>query len=191
MNNLAKLSALALSSTIAATSFAQCAPRCGKKCGAKCPASWSQAKCASKCGPKCSAKCGAKCGPKCGAKCAPKCSAKAIQRPAGYKPSYKLEKSMVSAGEVLFKNTKLSSNGMACATCHTAGGSYQKTFAKPYPHFVQMAKDGYGLSKVHLDEAIQMCMLGPMAAKPFDWKSVDLQNLSAFILSEQEKFSKR
>mgnify|MGYP001359759523 FL=1 len=98
---------------------------------------------------------------------------------------------MIAAGEAVFKNTKLSTNGMSCATCHTGGASYKQTFAKPFPHYVEMAKNVYGLPSVHLDEAIQMCMEGPMAAKAFDWKSADLQNLASFVQSEQAKFAKR
>jgi len=156
--------------------------------------SLSAAPCASRCRPKCStssSKTTAKCGAKCGPKRSAKLDASSIRRPAGYLPSYRLDPKMQSAGEIVFKNTKLSSNGMSCATCHTSGASYQQTFAKPYAHYVEMASSVYGLSQVHLDEAIQMCMEGPMATKPFDWKSADFQNLASFVLSEQAKFIKR
>ncbi len=156
--------------------------------------SLSAAPCSSRCRPRCAAST-AKTGTRCGAKCGPKCGAKSneqsIKRPSGYSPSYKLDPKMQSAGELVFKNSKLSSNGMSCATCHTSGAGFRQTFAKPYPHYVEMAKSVYGLPKVHLDEAIQMCMEGPMATKPFDWKSADLQNLASFILSEQANFIKR
>ncbi len=51
-----------------------------------------------------------------------------------------------------------------------------------------MAADTYGIQQLHLDEAIQVCMVGPMAAKPLDWKSVELANLVAFISEEHKKF---
>lgn len=185
MKNLSLLAKMAVSSALAAGLAPALAAGCAPKCRAKCAAY------SSKCGAKCSAKCGAKCGPKCGAKCGAKANAKLIQRPAGYKPNYPITPATVAAGELVFKNTKLSSNGMACATCHTGGGSYQKSFAMPFPHKVEMAAGTYGLNSIHLDEAIQMCMAGPMAAKPFDWKSPDLANLVAFMTEEQKKFAKR
>ena len=80
---------------------------------------------------------------------------------------------------------------MSCATCHSDGAGYQKTFAKPFPHKVEMAYAKYGVNTVYLDEAIQMCMLGPMASKSFDWNSPDLANLVAFVSEEQKKFIKQ
>lgn len=169
MRNLSLIAKMAISSALAAGLSPALAAGCAPKCRAKCAAYSS------------------KCGPKCGAKS----DAKLIQRPVGYKPNYPVTPTTVSAGEVLFKNTKLSTNGMACATCHAGGGSYQQSFAKPYPHKVEMAAGTYGLNSINLDEAIQMCMVGPMASKPFDWKSPDLANLVAFISEEQKKFAKR
>lgn len=149
-----------------------------------------QAACAPKCRGRCSAQ-ASKCAPKCGAKCGAKADPRLIQRPTGYKPNYPLTAQAIKAGEAVFQNSKLSSNGLACASCHTNGQSYQSSFSKPFPHRVAMASEAYGLKSVELDEAIQMCMVGPMAAKPFDWKSTDLANLYAFISSEQQKFIKR
>ena len=173
MKNLSLLAKMAISSALAAGLSPALAASCAPKCRAKCAAY--------------SAKCSAKCGAKCGAKS----DAKLIQRPAGYKPNYPVTPATISAGEVLFKSTKLSTNGMACATCHAGGSSYQQSFAKPFPHKVEMAAATYGLNSINLDEAIQMCMVGPMASKPFDWKSPDLANLVAFISEEQKKFAKR
>jgi cytochrome c len=177
MKNLARLSALALTSVIAmAPALAQCAAKCTSRCQPRCGVSAS----------KCAAKCGAKCAAKCGANAS---NPSLIQRPAGYVPTYKADPVMVAAGKKLFEDKSLSTNGMSCATCHADGASYQKTFAQPFPHFVQMAKAGYGLDQIQLDEAIQMCMIGPMASKPFDWSSPELQDLAAFVLSEQSKFA--
>lgn len=53
-----------------------------------------------------------------------------------------------------------------------------------------MAADNYGVRQVHLDEAIQVCMVGPMAAKPLDWRSPELANLVAFMNEEHKKFRK-
>jgi cytochrome c len=56
---------------------------------------------------------------------------------------------------------------------------------------MQMASMNYGVGDIHADEAVQVCMVGPMATKPLAWDSADLQNLSAYVLSEQAKFAKK
>ena len=165
MKNRSILCAMAVTSVLAMSSLSVLAAACGSKCGAKCKPAAS------------ASKCGAKCG------------AKLIQRPAAYKPNYPITPATVAAGEKLFKNTKLSSNGMSCATCHAGLKSYSATFKTDFPHKVNMASNNYGVPSIHLDEVVQMCMDGPMAAKPFDWKSPDLANLVAFISEEQKKFA--
>ncbi|HEY7805054.1 MAG TPA: cytochrome c peroxidase [Orrella sp.] len=113
-----------------------------------------------------------------------------MQRPAGYKPDYSAQNSaQVAAGATLFKSSKLSSNNLSCATCHTAGAGFTAGFAQPFPHVMQMATANYGVGDIYADEAVQVCMMGPMAANPLPWDSADLQNLSAFVLSEQAKFA--
>lgn len=171
MKNLAKLSALALTSAIAMSpALAQCGSKCASRCQGRCAASAT----------------------KCGAKCGAKADASLIKRPAGYQPNYSASNAaQVAAGETLFRSTKLSSNGLSCATCHTGGASFTPGFAKPYPHVMQMASMNYGVADIHADEAVQVCMVGPMATKPLAWDSADLQNLSAYVLSEQAKFAKK
>lgn len=116
------------------------------------------------------------------------CAAKSIKRPANYKP-YKGDKAeLAKYGEQLFNDTKLSTNGMACGTCHQAGGAYQASFGKPFPHRVEMAEQNYGIKKLHLDEAVQMCMIGPMANKPLAWDSKELAALSAYVGGLQKTF---
>lgn len=105
-------------------------------------------------------------------------------RPAGYKP---LAGDPV-LGEKLFNDSKLSSNGMSCASCHANHGSYSNSFAKPYPHMVVMARDQLGRKKVYLDEMIQACMVMPMAAKPLPWDSPELAALVAYVEQQQKTF---
>jgi cytochrome c len=107
-----------------------------------------------------------------------------ITRPAGYK-------SLVgdaALGEKLFNDTKLSTNGMSCASCHANHGAFQASFAKPYPHTVAMAKDQLGRKTVYLDEMVQGCMVMPMAAKPLPWNSKELAALTAYTASLQKSF---
>jgi cytochrome c len=108
----------------------------------------------------------------------------ATVRPAGYKP---IAGDPV-LGEKLFNDTKLSTNGMSCASCHANHGSYSNSFAKPYPHTVAMARDQLGRKKVYLDEMIQACMVMPMAAKPLPWDSQELAALVATVEQQQKTF---
>lgn len=107
-----------------------------------------------------------------------------ISRPAGYKPIAGDAK----LGEKLFNDKKLSSNGMACASCHTNHGAFHASFSKPYPHTVAMARDQLGRETVHLDEMIQACMVMPMAAKPLAWNSKELAALVAYVQIQQKTF---
>jgi len=107
-----------------------------------------------------------------------------ITRPAGYKPMA----GDPALGEKLFNDTKLSTNGMSCASCHADHGAFQASFAKPYPHTVAMAKNQLGRKTVHLDEMIQGCMVMPMAAKPLPSDSKELSGLTAYLLTVQKTF---
>ena len=107
-----------------------------------------------------------------------------ITRPAGYKPLA----GDAALGEKLFNDTKLSTNGMSCASCHANHGAFQASFAKPYPHTVAMAKEQLGRKTVHLDEMVQGCMVMPMAAKPLPWDSKELADLTAYTASLQKTF---
>lgn len=107
-----------------------------------------------------------------------------ITRPAGYKPMV----GDAALGEKLFNDTKLSTNGMSCASCHANQGAFQASFAKPYPHTVAMAKEQLGRKTVHLDEMVQGCMVMPMAAKPLPWDSKELAALTAYTASLQKTF---
>lgn len=108
---------------------------------------------------------------------------KQVTRPADYQPQAGDPK----LGEQLWMDTKLSTNGMSCNSCHANHGAFQAGFAEPYPHFVAMAKDQAGLKAVHLDEMIQACMLMPMAAKPLPWDSKELAALTAYTRDVVQK----
>lgn len=182
MKNLSLLSAMAMSSALAMTPAwaTGCGPRCRSRCGP------GAARCATRCSPKC----GARGSPRCGAKCGAKADPRLIKRPAGFRPDYPSGPEAVKAGGKLFRDTSLSTNGMACASCHEGGKSYPPSFAQPFPHKMSMAADAYGIKQLHLDEAIQVCMIGPMAARPLAWNSAELANLVAFMNEEQRKFRK-
>lgn len=105
-------------------------------------------------------------------------------RPAAYKP---IAGNPV-LGEKLFNDTKLSTNGMSCASCHANHAMYADSFAQPYPHTVAMARDRLGHMTVHLDEMIQACMVMPMAAKPLPWDSKELAAIVAYVEQQQKTF---
>lgn len=138
------------------------------------------------------------CAPKAANPCAPKaanpCAAKAagmpeVLRPKGTKLATGDHKQLVKQGEALFKDTKLSTNGMSCNSCHADLAAFQPSFAQPYPHEVSMAKDR-GISKIALDEMIQLCMVVPMEAKPLKWDSKELAALTAYTGELQKQYRK-
>jgi cytochrome c len=128
----------------------------------------------------------------CGAKnpcaAAAKVDPKLVTRPAGTKLSLAGKPELVKEGERLWKDTKLSTNNLACNTCHQSNASFKPTFAKPYPHLVEMPKDRAGLKQVNIDEMVQLCMVIPMASKPLAWDSKELAALSAYSLEVQKTF---
>jgi len=109
---------------------------------------------------------------------------KQIVRPAGYRPIA----GDIKLGAQLWNNTKLSTNGMSCNTCHANHGAFQASFAQAYPHTVEMAKDQMGRKTVHLDEMIQACMVMPMEAKPLPWNSRELAALVSYVQTVQKSF---
>jgi cytochrome c len=113
---------------------------------------------------------------------------KLVTRPKGTKLADAPRAELLKDGERLWKDTKLSTNGLACQTCHQNNAAFKATFAKPYPHLVEMPKARAGLKQVHIDEMVQLCMLIPMASKPLPWDSKDLAALSAYSLQVQKTF---
>lgn len=107
-----------------------------------------------------------------------------ITRPSGYTPMA----GDAAFGEKLFKDSRLSSNGMSCASCHAQHGAFQASFALPYPHAVAMAGERLGRQTIHLDEMIQACMMMPMKAQPLPWDSRELAGLAAYLLTVQKTF---
>ncbi|MBI4984494.1 MAG: hypothetical protein HZC24_03895 [Rhodocyclales bacterium] len=112
----------------------------------------------------------------------------AITRPPGYRPYAGDARELAVLGDKLWNDTRLSTNGMSCNTCHANHGAFQASFAKPYPHRVAMARDKAGVKRVHLDEMIQACMLMPMAAQPLPWASKELAALTAHTRALQKSF---
>ena len=100
----------------------------------------------------------------------------------------KVDPKLIKEGERLWNDKKLSTNGMSCQTCHQGNASFQASFAKPYPHAVQMVGEKTGLKQIRLDEMVQICMVVPMAAKPLPWDSRELAALTAYTARVQKSF---
>jgi len=113
---------------------------------------------------------------------------KLVLRPKGTKLMQGNRAELVTEGEKLFHNPKLSTNGMSCNSCHENVGGFMPSFAKPYPHEVAMAKEKGGVTKVHLDEMVQFCMVVPMEARPLPWNSQELAALTAYTAELQKSF---
>jgi cytochrome c len=95
---------------------------------------------------------------------------------------------LIEEGKTLWNDTKLSSNGLACETCHSNNQSFLATFAEPYPHAVAMPQAMAGMSEIDLDEMVQLCMVVPMAADPLGWDSRELAALTAYTAEVQKSY---
>ncbi len=111
-----------------------------------------------------------------------------ILRPKGTKLLQGDIAQLVKQGEVLFKSTKLSTNGLSCQSCHANNENFAASFSKAYPHEVAMVEEKAGIAKVELDEMIQFCMVAPMQAKPLRWDSRELAALTAYNAGLQKVF---
>lgn len=113
---------------------------------------------------------------------------KLVTRPADTQLTQMSEGAALKLGKILWMDTELSSNGLACQSCHANNAAFKPSFAEDYPHAVQMAVDQAGVKLVHLDEMIQFCMLAPMATQPFPWDSEELAALTAYTAAQQKVF---
>jgi len=112
-----------------------------------------------------------------------------VTRPEGVAMHEAPVAQLEARGAELFEDTSLSTNDMACASCHADLAQYRDTFAERYPHFVQMASDMAGLDEVTAAEMVQLCMMVPMAAQPLPWDGVELAALTAYVQAERERFA--
>ena len=96
---------------------------------------------------------------------------------------------LIAYGEKLWNDASLSSNGLACQTCHMSFGALNPTFAEPYPHWVAMPAQMAGVQEVSAEEMVQFCMLVPMQSETFDWSSKELAALASYTVALQAGFN--
>ena len=153
--------------------------------------------CASKTANPCAPKNPCKVSNPCASKTANPCAAakgidpKLVTRPKDTKLLDMPPKEAMALGEQLWLDTKMSSNGLACNSCHVNNAAFKTSFAEDYPHAVQMADNQAGVKLVHLDEMVQFCMLVPMAMQPFPWDSKQLAALTAYTAEQQKTFQEK
>ena len=68
---------------------------------------------------------------------------------------------------------------------------YNDTFKQPYPHYVKMGKDVFGLDSITAEQMVQICMLIPMENKILPWNSKELAALAAYVEELQKEYAKR
>ena len=108
-----------------------------------------------------------------------------ILRPKGFKASYPPNKAAANRGKALFNDTKLSTNGRACASCHADADSFGAKFKTPYPHAAMNSKARFGVDRMNLDEIVQVCMQGPMRNVPLEWGSPEQVDITTYLLKVQ------
>ncbi len=117
-------------------------------------------------------------------------SPKLFTRPAGTMLAKGNSADLIKEGKKLFMDKSLSTNGNSCNVCHANFGMFSETFAKPFPHKVEMAED-IGKKQIRLDEMVQLCLLAPMEAKTLPWDSRKLAALTAYVGEVQKSFMTR
>ena len=110
-------------------------------------------------------------------------------RPAGVKISTKIDPNLLAEGKRLWNDKSLSSNGLACGSCHKDNAALNATFAQAYPHKVAMPKQMAGVNKVYADEMAQFCMVVPMQGKAMAWDSRQLKALTTYTIALQRSFN--
>jgi len=89
------------------------------------------------------------------------------------KKALKSKKQALKYGKRLWKNKRLGTAGVSCASCHPKGANLK---SKPYPRYINMPSD-----VVTLDQMINFCMVNPMKGEALKWNSKRLTALNAYV----------
>jgi len=118
-----------------------------------------------------------------------KVSASQFMRPAGVNISTRIDPALIAEGKHLWYDKSMSSNGLACASCHENNAALNATFAQAYPHKVAMPSQMAGVGKIYADEMAQFCMVVPMQSKPLAWNSRQIKALTSYTIALQRSFN--
>ncbi len=94
---------------------------------------------------------------------------------------------LLGTGTLRHGDTSLSPIGRSCNTCHSDENSYNETFNRPFPHYVQSVRFKTGLSQITAEGMVQFCMISAMEGRPLPWDSEALAALTAFVLERNRK----
>jgi hypothetical protein len=110
-----------------------------------------------------------------------------LTRPADTKPFTGDASKLLEIGTKRHGDTRLSSAGRSCNTCHSEADSYNATFKKPWPHFVASVRSKTGLDRITAEGMVQFCMISAMGVRPLPWDSETLAALTAFVIERHSK----
>ncbi len=110
-----------------------------------------------------------------------------VTRPANSTPFQAEPAKLLDVGKARHGDTSLSPAGRSCNTCHLDADSYNATFVKPWPHFVESVKAKTGLDRITAEGMVQFCMISAMGTRPLAWDSEALAALTAFVLDRHNK----
>jgi hypothetical protein len=122
---------------------------------------------------------------------APRIPPSNVTRPADIKPFSGDAKKLLATGIRRHGDKRLSPIGRSCNTCHADADSYNETFNKPWPHFVESVKEKTGLDAITAEGMVQFCMISAMQTRPLPWDSETLAALTAFVLERHRKVVKK
>lgn len=114
-------------------------------------------------------------------------SPRLVVRPADSKPFAGAPAKLLEIGMARHGDESLSPIGRSCNTCHLEENSYNKTFNRPFPHYVQSVRLKTGLDQITAEGMVQFCMISAMEGRPLGWDSEALAALTAFVLERNRK----
>ncbi len=110
-----------------------------------------------------------------------------VVRPAKTHPFAGNPAALLAEGTKRHGDASLSPAGRSCNTCHLEEDSYNATFRRPWPHFVESVKAKTGLSRISAEGMVQFCMISAMGTRPLPWDSETLAALTEFVLERHRK----
>jgi hypothetical protein len=110
-----------------------------------------------------------------------------VTRPAGSIPFAGEPVQLLATGTIRHGDTSLSPIGRSCNTCHAEENSYNDTFNRPFPHYVQSVRLKTGLDQITAEGMVQFCMISAMEGRPLAWDSEAIAALTEFFLERNRK----